>query len=163
MDQAEFPYLICADPCLALPLLNDSFTLQTNASGRGVWSVLTISRDGSEHPMAYYSRKLSPAEKNYSVTELEALAVVVSIQHFNMYLHGTSFMVVTDHPALTFLDSAKLLTRRLAGWALLLQTYQFKIVYRPRFKNQLPDALSRNFTETPVFDKDVVPHPNIDT
>ena len=72
--------------------------------------MLTVSRDGSEHPVAYYSRKLSPAEKNYSVTELEALAVVASSQHFDVYLYGTTFMVVTDHRALTFLESAKLLT-----------------------------------------------------
>ena len=111
--QAEFSYLqscLCANPCLVLPLPNDSFILQTDASGTGVGSVLTVSRDGSEHPVAYYSRKLSPAEKNYSVTELEALAVVASIQHFDVYLYGTTFMVVTNHRALSFLDSAKLLT-----------------------------------------------------
>ena len=136
--------------CQSLSSSSFFFTLQTDASGTGVGSVLTVSRDSSEHPVAYYSRKLSPAEKNYSVMELEALAVVASIQHFDVYLYGTTFTVVTDHRALTFLVSAKLLTGR---WALLLQTFQFKIVYRPGSKNQLPDALSSCFTEPPIFDK----------
>ena len=149
-------------------LSTSSFTqwLLTNASGTGVRSVLTISRDSSVHPMAYYSRKLSPAEKNYSVTELEAHAIVVSIQHFNVYLHGTTFMVVTDHLALTFLDSDKLLTGRLAHWVLLLQTFQFKIVYRPGSKNQLQDALSRILQSSQSSTKEVggcLPHPNIGT
>ena len=44
-------------------------------------TVLVLTRDGREHPVAFYGKKLSPAEKNYSATELEGLAVVVSIQH----------------------------------------------------------------------------------
>ena len=44
-------------------------------------TVLVVTRDGKEHPIAFYGRKLSPAEKNYSATELEDLAGVASIQH----------------------------------------------------------------------------------
>jgi len=154
--QKEFSYLkscLCVDPCLVLPLPSDSFTLQTDASGVGIGSVLTVTRNGSEHPVAYFSRKLTPAEQNYTVTELEGLAVVASIQHFEVYLYGTIFTVITDHRALTFLQSAKLLSGRLARWTLYLQTFNFKVAYRPGPQHQPPDALSRSFVDTPILGK----------
>ena len=91
--------------------------------------------------LAYYSRKLSKAERNYSATELEGLTVVASIQHFSVYLYGVHFAVVTDHRALSFLSSSKLQFGRLARWALLLQEYNFSVKYRPGSQNGNADAL----------------------
>ena len=93
-------------------------------------------RDGEEHPVTFYSRKLKPAE-------LEGLIVVSSVQHFTVYLHGVHFSIETDHRALSFLNSSKHQNSRLARWALQLQAYDFTIKYCSGSKNQNADALSR--------------------
>ena len=69
-----------------------------------------------DHPVAYYSSKLSPAETNYSATEFEGLAVVAVIMFID---------VETDHQALSFLQSTKHLNGRLARWVLQLLNFNF--------------------------------------
>ncbi|OBZ71994.1 hypothetical protein A0J61_11882, partial [Choanephora cucurbitarum] len=83
-------------------------------------------------------------ERNYGVSEVEALAIVWGIKKFAHYLTSTPFTVITDHQALQFLRHKNSdLRGRLARWALSLQQHDFKIVYRPGSKNAGPDALSR--------------------
>ena len=78
--QAAFETLkskLVQSPVLAYPDFNTSFVLETDASIRGLGAVLSQTQaDDRLHPVAYASRALSPAEKNYAVTELETLAVV---------------------------------------------------------------------------------------
>ena len=131
---AEFAYLkdsLCCIPSLTLPLPSDQFVLQTDASGVGLGAVLSVQREGQEFPVAFYSRKLQPRERRYSATELEGLAVVAAVSHFDAYLVTHPFLVETDHKALTFLNSAQHANGRLARWALKLQPFNFKIRYRP--------------------------------
>jgi len=61
---------------------------------------MNVCRDGDERPAGFYSRPLRRAEKQYSATELEALAVVTTVQHFSPYLYERPFTVITDHRAL---------------------------------------------------------------
>ena len=76
------------------------FTLDTDASILGLGVVLSQKQaDGRLHPVAYASRALNPTEKNYSMTELEMLAVVWGITHFHSYLYGGDVTVITDHSA----------------------------------------------------------------
>ena len=148
--ECEFVYLkncICSAPCLTLPVVGDVFLLQTDASGVGVGAVLAVVRDGQEYPMAYYSRKLQPRERKYSASELEGLAVVASVKHFDAYLMTHPFTLQTDHRALTFLNEAKHNNGRLARWALLLQQFTFNIVYKKGSLNTNADTLSRMFPE----------------
>ena len=92
------------------------------------------------HPVAYYGRKLSPAERNYSAMELEDLAVMAAaIQTFSVYLYGVHFTVEMDLRALSFLQSAKHLNGRLARWALQLQNFNFTIQYCPSSSNMNAD------------------------
>ena len=56
---------------LTIPLLKDSYRLQTDASGTGIGAVLSVVRNDEEFPVAFYSRQLRGAELNYSATELE--------------------------------------------------------------------------------------------
>ena len=87
--QSEFLFLkhsICSSPCLTLPVVGDVFLLQTDASGTAVGAVLSVIREEVEHPVAYFSRKLLPRERKYSASELEGLAVVNSVCHFDAYL-----------------------------------------------------------------------------
>ena len=120
------------------------FTLQTDASKRGIGAVLAQTDSaGTEHPIAYYSRKMFPQECRYSATEQEGLAVVEACKYFLPYLLGRSFTVVTDHRALAFLAQKESSNGRLARWKDVLRQFTFTIVYRPGKSNQNADALSR--------------------
>ena len=93
--------------------------------------------------MAYYSKQLQGAQRRYSATELEALAILKSIFFFSHFLYGTKFVVFTDHKALTALMTSQVLNRRLHSWALKLMDFDFSIEYRPGKFNADADALSR--------------------
>ena len=85
-------------PILMYPDFNKQFIVQTDASLTAIGGVLSqINDQGEEHPVAYCSRTLNPAERNYTVTERECLAVIYLYQQFRVYLHGTKFKVFTDH------------------------------------------------------------------
>ena len=149
---SEFVYLknmLCAVPALTLPTVGDEFLLQTDASGVGVGAVLNVIRNKEELPVAFYSRKLLPRERCYAATELEGLAVVDSILHFDAYLATHPFTLETDHRALLFLNSAKQANGRLARWALKLQPFSFSIKYKPGVEHCNADTLSRLFPEDP--------------
>ena len=146
----EFNYLksvLCDVPSLTLPTVQDEFLLLTDASGRGVGAILSVIRGGAEFPVAYYSRKLKPREQKYSATELEGLAVISAVQHFDSYLVTHPFVIETDHKALVFLNSTRHANGRLARWALTLQPYTFLLKYRAGSSNANADALSRCFEE----------------
>ena len=83
-------------PVLAYPSIENDFVLETDASIEGIGAVLSQTHeDNLLHPVAYASRSLSPAERRYSITELETLAVVWAISHFHPYLYGHSLVVYT--------------------------------------------------------------------
>lgn len=130
-------------PVLTHPDFRLPFFIQCDASLSGVGGVLFQIKDGEEHPIAYMSKKLNTAQKNYSVTELECLAAIVSVQRFRCYVEGMTFTVITDHAALKWLMSRKDLTGRLARWSLALQQFDFTIEHRKGSANVVPDALSR--------------------
>ena len=97
--------------------------MQTDASGKGISGILSVRRNSAELPVAFFSRKLCGAEQNYATLELECLAVVEAVRHFQVYLHGRDFTVQTDHQALEHLLSSNKLNCRLARWALFVQDY----------------------------------------
>ena len=130
--------------CLYAPDFKKQFILQTDACNIGIGAVLTQSFDAVEHPVAYISRQLKPAETRYSATEQEALAVVWSIKEFEHFLIDKPFIVVTDHHALQWLPTKKSLNKRLARWALLLSEFSFEVQYRKGKDNANADGLSRN-------------------
>ena len=117
---SEINYLkdvLCSIPSLTLAGPNDIFLLQTDASGVGVGAVLSVIREQLELPVAFFSRKLQPRERKYSASELEGLAVVASVTHFDSYLISHPFVVETDHRALVYLNSADHSNGRIARWA----------------------------------------------
>ena len=150
---AEFLYLksvLCSVPTLTLPIISDSFILQTDASGVGLGAVLSVVREDVEYPVAFFSKKLLPRERRYSASELEGLAVVAAVLHFEGYLITHPFTVVTDHKALTFLHTAHHQNSRLARWAMKLQPFTFDIRYRPGSQHVNADVLSRMFSDDPL-------------
>lgn len=117
--------------------------MQTDASDLGLGAVLLQEYDGVLRPLAFASRSLLPAKRNYSVTERECLAIVFALRKFDVYLDGTKFVVQTDHSALSWLMRLREPAGRLARWALLIQHYDFSVQYRKGNTNVVADALSR--------------------
>lgn len=139
---------LCSAPCLIHPNYDKPFILQCDASLHGVGAVLAQCDDsGCERPIAFMSKKLNKAQRNYTVTELECMAVVLAIKKFRMYIDGHSFKVVTDHSSLRWLMNQSDLSGRLARWAIKLQGYSFEIEHRKGTENVVADALSRSFED----------------
>jgi hypothetical protein len=134
---------------LNMPSLDGEFTIQTDACGYGLGAVLLSHQpNGDKVPCSFISRNLIGAEKNYSATELECLAVVWAIQKFRQFVECRDFIVETDHKALKWLMDMKDPRGRLGRWVMILQGYTFKIEHNPGKSNQVADALSRNPVST---------------
>ncbi|CAG9134600.1 unnamed protein product [Plutella xylostella] len=131
-------------PVLSCPNYDLPFEVHTDASDYGVGAMLTQTVDGKEHPIAYMSRSLTGAEKNYSITERETLAVITALEHWRCYLeNGQTFTVYTDHSALKWFLSLTNPTGRLARWGVRLSSFNFEMKHRRGVDNVIPDALSR--------------------
>ena len=120
--------------------------VQTDASKIGIGAVLKQTSDENNilHPIAYFSKKLLPYQKNYSISELECLAVVEALDYWHHYLYGKKFVVITDHAALQWLNKVKKPNSRLFKWSLKLSQYDFEIKYKPGIQNVEADSLSRS-------------------
>ena len=134
--------LVCA-PILAFLDFKETFQLFTDASNEGIGATLGQIQDGKEVAIAYAGTDFNAAERNYSTTEREALAVVFGIKKFEPYLYGRKFILRTNHHSLKWLMSISDPTGRLARWSLLLQQYDFEITHHPGTANANADALSR--------------------
>ena len=140
---------LVSTPVLAHFDLNLPVRLAADASAYGIGAVISHEfPDGSEHPIAYASRTLTPAERNYAQLEKEALALVFGVSKFHQYLYGKPFTLITDHKPLLFILGPKtgipqLAAARLQRWALALAAYRYKIEFRPTDKHSNADGLSR--------------------
>ena len=98
--------------------------------------------------MAYGSRNLTEAERNYAQFDHKELAVVFGVRHFHYNVFGQQFTVFTDHrPLLGVLGEGKsiptMASGRMIRWALTLQAYRYQLRYRPAARHQNADGLSR--------------------
>ena len=123
--------------------------LESDASQYGI-GVVILHRlpNGDERPIAYPSRSLNSAEKNYSQIEKEGLAIIFGVTKYYMYLFGQKFTFRTDHKPLLKIfapDSAThvLAAARLQRWSLLLSSYRYEIELKPSAEVASSDALSR--------------------
>ena len=119
------------------------FYLDVDASDVGIGGILHQMQEGKEKVIAYASRALNKAERNYCITEKELLAVRFFIEYFRQYLLGRKFVVRSDHQALVWLFKLKEPRGKIARWLGILSLYNFSIEYRPGRKQGHCDALSR--------------------
>ncbi|KAI2652199.1 Transposon Tf2-9 polyprotein [Labeo rohita] len=144
-------------PVLHHPDPQQPFLVEVDASSTGVGAVLS-QKQGSAlktFPCAFFSHKLSPAEKNYDVGNRELLAIKLALEEWRHWLEGSlhPFVILTDHKNLEYLRSAKVLNHRQARWALFFTRFNFTIKYRPGSQNHKADALSR------IHEPDHAPQP----
>ena len=139
--------LIASAPVLHSPDFASRFVIQTDANDSGLGAVLFQVIDGRERVLEFVSRSLSKAERNYSVTERESLAVMWAIEKFWAYVEGCNFLVVTDHSSFRWIRSLRSPTGRLARWSLRLYMHNFEVEHRKGSLNCVPDALSRMYEE----------------
>ncbi|GFV61848.1 transposon Tf2-9 polyprotein [Trichonephila clavipes] len=92
--------------------------------------ITQLNEQGEEHPILYLSKKFSEVEKRYCTTEKECVSIVFAIKRLHYYLDGNSFLVMTDHNLLVWLNRNVSSNPRLMRWALALQPYNFRIVHR---------------------------------
>ena len=92
--------------------------------------------------MAFYSRKLLPAEVNYQIYDKDLLAIIAAFKHWRHYLEFSqaSTIVITDHENLEYFTTTRNLSRRQVRWAEILADYNFTIQYRPGKYNAAADA-----------------------
>ena len=135
--------LLTSTPVLGYPDSRGEFVIDTDASNYGLGAVLSQTQDGVERVIAYYSRALSQAERNYCATRKELLAVVQAVKHFHPYLYGKKFKIRSDHASLQWLLNFRHPEGQLARWIEVLQMYDFTIEHRPGKKHANADALSR--------------------
>ena len=121
----------------------DRFILDTDASNCHIGGVLSQLQNGQEKVIAYGSKVLSQAERNYCVTRRELLAVVHFCVQFKHYLIGRKFTLRTDHGALTSLFHFKQPEGQIARWLETLSEFDMEIVHRPGRVHSNGDALSR--------------------
>ena len=140
------PSLLCSAPVLSAPNFSLPFKLEVDASATGAGAVLLQDGEGGMcHPVGYFSVKFKKHQLNYSTIEKETLAMLLALQHFQVYVGSSSppVTVFTDHNPLVFLKQMYNHNQRLMRWALLAQEYNLDIRHKKGADNVVADALSR--------------------
>jgi hypothetical protein len=146
---------IASKPVLAHFDVTASTIVTCDSSATALGACLSQRKNGIEHPVAFASRVLTPAERKYSASEREALACVWACERWHFFLYGRRFTLVTDHQALkTLLTAGGIGHRplRLHRWCDRLYQYNFEVVYKPGSQNVVADTLSRCYEDTAVAD-----------
>jgi hypothetical protein len=135
--------LITKAPILQPPNWSHPFEIMCDASNYAVGAVLGQKLDGKPTVIYYASKTLDEAQRNYTVTEKELLAVVYALEKFRPYLLGSHIIVYTDHTAVRYLLAKKDAKSRLIRWILLLQEFDLEIRDKAGKQNVVADHLSR--------------------
>jgi hypothetical protein len=131
-------------PILTAPDWTREFHVTVDASGWCLGAILwQLDAGNRECPIYYASRQMNPAEKNYTTTEREALAMVYACKKFRHYLLGYKVVFHTDHDSLKYLVNKPDLSGRLARWILLLQEFNIEVQFKKGKANANADFLSR--------------------
>ena len=111
-----------------------------------------VQEDGTEKPVAYFSRKLSNAQRKKKAVYIEALAIKEAVRYWKYWLLGQHFTVITDHKPLEHLNLKARTDEELGDLAHELLQFDFDVVYRPGSLNYEADCLSRSPVLEPIPD-----------
>ena len=128
--------VLARETLLSYPNFNEVFDIHTDASDYQLGSV--ISQNGK--PIAFYSRKLNPAQTRYTTTEKELLAIVETLKEFKNILLGQQIRIFTDHKNLTYKTHN---SSRVMRWRLTIEEFSPELIYIPGETNIVADSLSR--------------------
>ena len=145
-QQAAFDELkscLLTPPILRFPSFDKPFFIATDASDSGLGASLLQEVDGKLMPISYASRTLNKAERNYSVTKREALAVVWALRHYKYLVLGYQIIIITDHKPLLAIFRKEPPDALMARWLVLVQEFAPHIRHIPGKTNILADSLSR--------------------
>lgn len=125
--------------------------VETDASDFVCAGVLSQKHGNLLHPVAFFSKKNSPAECNYEIYDKELMAIIRAFEEWRSELEGSPSVVdvITDHRSLEYFMTTKKLTRRQARWSEFLSRFNFVIQYRPGRLGGKPDALTRRSGDLP--------------
>jgi hypothetical protein len=130
-------------PVLALPDFSKGFTIEIDASAKGIGVVLM--RD--HHPITYLSKALGPKAQALSTYEKECLALIMAVTKWKQYLQHKEFSILTDHGSLLHLNQQTLQQPLQQKAFLKLLGLQYKLIYKKGPENKAADALSRQLHE----------------
>ena len=141
---------LCSAPVLIIPDQTKQFVLNCDACKYAVGAVLQQDLGNGLQPVAYYSHKMTDAERNYDVREKEFMAIYLACLHWRPYLHGTQpFRLLSDHKSLIYYMTMPHLSDRLARWVEKMQQFDCGIEYIKGEENVVADALSRRGDHEP--------------
>ena len=136
--------MLISAPILGFADFKQPFILNVDASLNGLGAVLFQEQEGNRRIIAYASRSLNKAEKNYPIHKLEFLALKWAVtEKFHDYLYGSRFQVWTDNNPLTYVLTTARLDATGHRWVAALAAYDFDISYHPGKTNVSADFLSR--------------------
>ena len=129
----ELKEKITSQPVLALLRRKGKFRVETDASGHAIEGVLSQEQEGKWKPIAFLSRTMQPAERNYEIYDKKLLAIVEALAKWRQYLLDAAelFEVWMDHKNLKYFREPHKLNGQQAQWYLKLQDYDFTLKYIP--------------------------------
>ena len=139
---------LASAPCLRPIDIKRPFRVHVDAckNGRGIGAVLLQEYNNKWRPCSYFSKALTPAQRQWSATELEAYALVSAARHWERYLqNGHKWTAIVDHKALIYLVVKRTRTNntRLLNSVMCLQGHYFDILHRNGEEHFDADAVSR--------------------
>src|SRR5258708_22414272 len=123
-------------------------TVETDASDCAIAGILSVTTQDNEiRPIAFFSRSLQGAEKNYDTHNKELLAMFEAFKNWCHFLEGSGEVIdtVTDHKNLEYFMTSKKLSRRQARWAEFLAQFNMRVHFRPGRLGSKPDALTHRW------------------
>jgi hypothetical protein len=143
----QIKQILTSKPVLVPPIFDGrEFILMTDyaQNNHSVAGVLAQKDDfGVERNISYFSRKLLPRERSYSVLEGEMLGILTGCLKFHDIIYGYRIIARTDHQSLQYLETLSRHNARVARWKIILANYDIKTEYRKGTQHGNCDALSR--------------------
>ena len=133
-------------PILIHPNYEKTFILSSDSSDTALGAMIG-QRDnyGIIHPIAYFSKKLNPTQRKYTIMEKELMAIVEAVKSFKYYLYGRKFIIRCDNSALTKLTKLESPGNRVSRWFAFLSDYDYSFELIKTTDNVVADTLSRDY------------------